>query len=91
MPNGLLYNHILIGVADATGFNISKPFAIYNSVMTFTIKNMSGGAMGVITWLTGFKMAAWTNPASGYSRSITFIYDGSDWVELNRSSSDIPN
>jgi len=37
------------------------------------------------------KMAAYTNPANGYSRSVSFKYNGTNWVEFSRTTADIPN
>lgn len=59
--------------------------------LTLRIRNNSGGALGAITWNAAFKLAAWTSPANGQSRSITFRYDGASWVEEARTVSDIPN
>jgi hypothetical protein len=56
------------------------------------IKNTSGGALGAVTWDTAFKLgAAWTSPANGYSRSIDFEYNGTNWVEATRSAADVAN
>lgn len=59
--------------------------------ITICVRNTSGGAAGAITWPTEFKMAAWTSPASGFSRSITLRYDGQFWIEESRTPADIPN
>lgn len=54
--------------------------------------NTSGGAMGVITWGTGFKLGgAFTNPANGTRRIIEFECDGTNWYEFNRSAADVTN
>jgi hypothetical protein len=47
--------------------------------------------MGVITWDTKYKMSAWTNPATGFSRSITFMFDGTNWYQISQTGVDIPN
>jgi hypothetical protein len=38
-----------------------------------------------------YKLTTWTSPATGFSRSIKFIYDGTNWVESYRTAADIPN
>jgi hypothetical protein len=37
------------------------------------------------------KMSAWEDPRSGYSRSIEFIYNGTNWLEIARTAQDVPN
>lgn len=59
--------------------------------ITIRVVNSTGGALGAITWNAAFKMAAWTNPATGFSRAIDFQYDGTNWIEVSRTPSDVPN
>ena len=59
--------------------------------ITIRIRNTSGGALGTVTWNAVFKMAAWTSPATGNSRSIDFQFDGTNWVEVSRTPGDVPN
>lgn len=59
--------------------------------ITIHINNSSGGAMGVITWNAVFKMSAWTNPANGQNRAITFEYNGSSWKQISQTGVDVPN
>lgn len=59
--------------------------------LTIRVRNISGGVMGAITWDAAFKLSAWTNPANGFSRSITFVYDGTNWIEISRTAADVPN
>lgn len=83
----------LVNVSSTSAFAIANPTNVEAAGQTLTIclKNTSGGAMGTVTWGSKYKMAAWTSPATGYSRSITFFYDGTNWIESSRTSSDIPN
>jgi len=69
---------------------ISAPTDPYQKLITITIK-CTGGVMGATTWNATYKMAAWTNPATGFSRSITFRYDGTNWIEVSRTPADVPN
>lgn len=83
-------NHFTITVTDAVAFTISNPTnPSLRKYITYTIRNQSGGAMGAITWDTSFKMAAFTNPATGTSRSITFGYNGTHLVEVSRTPADV--
>lgn len=83
-----------ITVTNNTAFTISNPTGTRQSgqFITFDVYNNSGGAMGAITWSSQFKLAgAFTNPATGQHRTITFWYDGTNWYEMNRAAADIPN
>jgi hypothetical protein len=83
-----------ITAADGNAFTINAPTSVVDGqLMTLTIRNTSGGALGTITWNGIFKMSAWTSPATGFNRSITFRYrnDAADWVEVSRTPADVPN
>lgn len=85
-------NEVTINGTTNTAYTINVPTSpITGQRLTITIKNTSGGALGVATWNAVFKMVAWTNPANATSRSIEFRYDGTNWVERMRSAADIPN
>jgi hypothetical protein len=89
-------NEFTVTATDGFGFTISNPSYTTSSMgagqrITVRVKNVSGGALGRITWGSSYKMAAWTNPASGYSRSIDFQDDGTNWVEVSRTPGDVPN
>lgn len=76
----------------ATAFTINAPTGgITGRDLEITIKNTSAGALGAATWDPIFKMAAWVNPAAGFSRAITFRPNGANWVEKSRTPADIPN
>lgn len=83
---------------NATAFTINAPTInavatgnFSGSRITITIKNTSGGALGVATFAAAYKMAAWTQPATGFQRSIDFLYDGTNWIEVSRTPADVPN
>jgi len=91
-----LGNHFILTVTDTVAFTISNPTQkVAGKRVTYTIKNTSGGAMGAITWGTDFKMSAFTNPATGNSRSIDFVCQkvGASlfMVEVMKSAADVPN
>lgn len=82
----------VITVTDANAMTINAPSnATTGRRLTFLVRNTSGGAMGAITWNAIFKLASFTNPATANSRSITFEYDGTNWVETGRTTADVPN
>ena len=87
----------VIIVTDAVAFTIPNPtnapsIANTSPELIYDIYNNSGGAMGVITWGSAFKLAgAFTNPADTMHRFISFRYDGTNWREASRSPADQPN
>lgn len=90
--NTVYANWFTINVIDGNAFTMNAPVNVIDGQqITITFYNTSGVSMGAITWNGAFKLAAWTNPADGYNRSITFAYDGSYWIETSRTTSDIPN
>jgi len=82
-----------ISVTNGTAFAISNPTNVLGDgqTITITVRNTSGGVMGAITWDTLYKLAAWTNPANANSRSITFKWNTTNWVEIARTPADVPN
>src|SRR5438093_9002673 len=90
-PNAALGNWFSITVTDSKAFTIGAPVnPVTGQVITITLRNASGGGLGPSIWDRVFKMGTWMNPAPTHSRSITFGYDGTHWVELSRTISDIP-
>lgn len=86
-------NEFTITPTNAVAFtiNVSTQAGLYGQVITFTIRNTTGGALGVATWAAGYKLSAWVQPLATFSRSISFRYDGTNWVEINRTPADVPN
>lgn len=91
-PNAALGNFFRIRVTDTNAFTISNPSMSHAAgLITLSIENASGGAMGAITFSAGYKLAgAFTNPATGNLREITFRRDtaGSVWREVGRTAAD---
>lgn len=83
----------VISATNGTAFTIAAPTGgVSGQTITYTIRNASGGAIGAITWNAVFKLnAAAIAPANGNSRSISFQYNGTNWVETFRSAADVPN
>jgi hypothetical protein len=91
-PDASLGNRQVISATNGTAFTINAPLNPYTGqTLIFTIRNIAGGALGAVTWNAVFKLATWTQPANTFSRSIIFYYDGTNWVEISRTTTDIPN
>ena len=87
-----LGNEFDLTVTTNANFTISNPTnATDGQRITITVRNTSGAPMGTITWDTLYKLAAWTNPATGFSRSIDYKFDGTNWIEVSRTTVDVPN
>jgi len=81
-----------INANNTTAFTLNAPSnPASGQAITVCIRNTSAGVLGTATWNAIFKMAAWTQPASTCSRSITFRYDGQYWIEESRTTLDVPN
>ena len=100
--NTALGSYFDIRVTNNSAFTISNPTNLplagggWSRQITILIYNNSGGAMGTITWGDGstdsYTMAgAFTNPANGTRRSVTFRYDAGfqRWFEIARNAADI--
>jgi len=86
------YDVTEVVVTTSTYTVASITYPLYGQLLVVVIKNTSGGAT-TISWGTGYKLGAWTNPATGYSRSITFYadYASQAYVEVCRGTVDVPN
>ena len=82
----------VITATNGTAFTINAPIRPrVGANMTITIRNAAGGALGAVTWNAIYGMSAWTQPANGFSRSITFRYNGSLWIQKNQTGVDVLN
>lgn len=85
-------NIFIVTATNGTAFTMAAPTnAVVGQQMTFTVRNASGGVLGAVTWDASFKMAIWTSPANGFSQSITFYWSGANFIEMNRTTVDVPN
>ena len=90
--NALLGTDFNIVPTDGVAFTVSNPTSVVTGQHLYiTITNSSGGALGVVTWGSAYKLAAWTSPANGFSRSIEYRYDGTNFIEVGRTTVDVPN
>jgi hypothetical protein len=78
-------------VSDSRPFTIKAPTkAVPGTELTLEISNKAGSALGAITWDRAFRLAgAFRNPAAGKARTITFLYNGTHWVERSRAAADL--
>ena len=95
-PDASAAAHHTIVATDTNAFTINAPTATAPTsvtrgwVLTLDIKNSSGGTMGNVTFDAVFLPAgAFTKPANGKRRTISFYFDGTNWVELSRAAADI--
>lgn len=83
-------NLTLIGAQDTDG---TPGFMTRGQVFKVIIRNASGGVMGNTLFSAQFNTSgAFTKPADGFSRSITFVAEGpSNFTEIDRSVADVAN
>ena len=84
------YFSLLIQANPALTYNAPTGGTI-GQIIYVRVKNISGGAMGAITWNSVFKFASWANPANTTSKTIAFVYDGTNWNEVSYTPVDVPN
>lgn len=88
-------NQFIVTVTDNTAFAVNAPSnaAASGQQITITIRNTSGGALGSVTWNSAFKgpQTLWVSPANGFSRSVQFQYNGTNWVQIGQTAADVPN
>ncbi len=92
--NAALGNYFIINANNAAAFNFAAPTNPKDGqTITYRVSNISGGALGAVTFNAIFKMPAYAAPASGFSRAISFVYSltTGTWEEKSRTPSDVPN
>lgn len=86
----------LVGLETVTRFNVTSAtaFAVYLPVIepqigmihTIAVKNASGGSLGTVTWNAIYILTSgWVSPTNGLTKTIRFMYDGTNWIEIARS------
>lgn len=81
-----------LAAMSSADFSINAPVnPVVDKTITITVRNSSGGPLGKTLWNSVFKMSEWTNPANGHNRSLGLRYDGSHWVQIYQTGSDVPN
>lgn len=79
---------------DGVAFQVDNPTnpQAAGHMITIRVANTSGGALGAVTFGTQYKLAgAWTSPANGNNRTITFEWNTANWIEVSRTAADAPN
>lgn len=90
--NAALGNSFTASVTDAVAHTFNAPTnPRAGQRFILKIRNTTAGAIGAATFNAAFKMTAWTQPLAGFSRTVEFEYDGSNWIEVDRTAVDIPN
>lgn len=84
----------IVTATNATAFVfgsvLNPPSATESQELTIEVFNNSGGALGLVTFNSPFKMAGytWTSPATGFRRNITFRWNGTNWIAVRVSAAD---
>lgn len=71
----------------------NPPSASQAQLIFFTVRNAAGGAHGALTWNAVFKTqaTAFSAVANGFSRTVVFRWNGTNWVEMVRTAADVAN
>jgi parallel beta-helix repeat protein len=79
-------------VTDTRAFTIT-PINIHfkGHLYTIRLKNASGGRMGAQTWNPIYKLPTYVAPANNYSKSFTFLDDGTNLICVGYTIADVPN
>lgn len=92
-----LGNDFVVTITDAVAFVVAAPLNTppsgFAQDISITFRNGSGGAHGAGTWNAIFKTQATVFPAiaNGFSRTVFFRWNGTNWVELVRTAADVAN
>lgn len=86
-PNPAQGEYMIVPVTDNVNFTINAPTTSKNGTITVEIDNNSGGVMGSITWNATYVLGtAFASPASNGKASISFSWNGTNWIEVARQS-----
>ena len=90
-----LGNVFVMTISNATAIVVAAPTNPIGigQIIWFTVRNASGGAHGALTWNAIFKTqaTAFSAVANGFSRTVVFRWDGTNWVEMVRTAADVAN
>jgi len=89
-------NNFLVNANSNAAFNFANPVnppAAGGMLVSFTIKNTSGGSIATPTWGTAFKIPTVSYPANGFNRTYTFLLGtaAGDYVLVSFTGADVPN
>lgn len=73
---------------DAMAFTFANPLNPSQSrKITYVVINNTTRAMGAINWGGTFRLGgAFASPAAGKRKTISFMWDGTRWIEMSRSA-----
>lgn len=93
-PDNRYASVLRVPVTDTNNFTIAAP-TDYGPGRELTIwicnEIGGGGLIGTITWASVYKLSAFTKPADGYRRAVTFKCNGTLCHETVQSAADVPN
>lgn len=84
-----------VDVTNGSGYNIrldlTRPgYMTPGQVFTVVVRNVTESAIAAPGFTTAFKTeGATTAPAAGNQRSFTFVFDGTNAIEINRTTADV--
>ncbi len=81
-----------IVATTSASFVVDAPTGSVNGrVISYTIKNSAGSALGTVTFNSVFKMSTFSLPANGFNRTWQFHFDGTNWIMRYQTAADVPN
>jgi len=88
IPIDNTYQSFILTPPNSSAFTVTSPLYLYTGQsFTVTIKNSTGGALGTLTWGGLYQLlSSWVQPATGTTASITFLCDGTNFVETSRTT-----
>jgi hypothetical protein len=89
-------NNFLVNANSNAPFNFTNPInppAVGGVLVSYTIKNISGGSIATPTWGTAFKMPTVPYPSDGFNRTYTFLLGtaAGKYVLVSFTGADVPN
>lgn len=89
-------NNFLVSANSNAAFNFTNPVnppTAGGVLVSYTIKNISGGSIATPTWGTAFKIPAVPYPSNGSNRTYTFLLGtaAADYVLVSFTGADVPN
>lgn len=88
-------NELSIQVSNTVAFTINAPLSVasvqFGKRLTIRINNISGNnVLGALTWNAIYKLAAWVQPQNNFYHSIEFSWNGTNWGEVSRTTTQVP-
>jgi hypothetical protein len=89
-------NNFLVDANSDASFNFSNPVnppAAGGLLVSYTIRNTSGGAIATPTWGTAFKIPTLAYPSNGHNRTYSFLLGSAagNYVLVSFTGADVPN